>query len=293
MSRLSEKRMAYEIAARVEAGSPFRRRRDFAFLALTFTFGIIANFIFSKVEIAAAFWVLMLWAFADLMCTTRPLAAISSITRRSIAAVVVIVALYASSPLLYQQYRVQHAALTSGDLRTSIRDGLDHSNIPPSLKMGGTQLTWIGPNGQPMLKQWSDKVTIRREHNEVKLSTTVRDKNNNLIVKISDNHWEVSPEKTQCWDKNYTDDSLEVMDGRGRVVLQVRVLQDSVQLQVEWPDHNNTLVLQGMYDETDGIRPMFRYPSADHWGELDTSSGYSTNRLTDVPLGHRAAIIHR
>jgi hypothetical protein len=76
------------------------------------------------------------------------------------------------------------------------------------------------------------------------------------------------------WDKNYTDDSLEVKDGRGRVVLQVRMLPDRVEFQAEYPDGDTGLLEDGFYSKEDGITPMFKYPSSDYWRDFDPSSGY-------------------
>jgi hypothetical protein len=110
--------------------------------------------------------------------------------------------------------------------------------------------------------------------NEIKFSTTVRDSRQNLIVEITDNRWRVSPEKANCWDKNYTKDSLEVKDGRGRVVLQVRLFPDRVQFQVEWPQVGGGVVWDNKSSKETGIVPRFKYPSEDYWGELDHDSGY-------------------
>jgi len=94
-----------------------------------------------------------------------------------------------------------------------------------------------------------------------------------LIVEIVRNHWTVN--KANSWDKNYDDDSLEVKDSRVRVVLQVRIFPDAVHLQVEFRSGrgaNSYFVEDGQYTEGDGIRPMFLYPSTDHWGEFDPSN---------------------
>jgi len=115
-----------------------------------------------------------------------------------------------------------------------------------------------------------DVVNVKRVNNQLLLSTTVRDQAGNLVVQIVENRWTVSPVKTNCWDKNYTQDSLEVKDGRGRVVLQVRVLPHTLQIQGEWPlpGGNHTLVAENdQYTDLEGIVPRFRYPSEEHWGE--------------------------
>ena len=119
-----------------------------------------------------------------------------------------------------------------------------------------------------------DKLQLRRVGNTLLLSTTLRDSRDNLIVEIHDNVWQVPPERSQCWDKNYTDDSLEVKDGRGRVVLQLRIFPSKVTLQIEWPNLNSHLVESGKYTKQDGIQPRFKYPSGEHWGEIDPSSVY-------------------
>ncbi len=115
------------------------------------------------------------------------------------------------------QWRTEKAAATKGEL-VAISDGKDHSNEPPKFQVGDSWIvTWTGTGDGPIKNDQLDKINIRRVGNEIKFSTTVRDSRQNLIVEITDNRWRVSPEKANCWDKNYTKDSLEVKDGRGRV----------------------------------------------------------------------------
>lgn len=115
------------------------------------------------------------------------------------------------------------------------------------------------------------------------ISTTVRDRNGNLIVDIHDNEWRVSNQTSLSWDKNYKSDMLEVLDGRGRVVLQVRLFTNGVQLQGEWHHENGngvriaarpgeragfTLLNQQMPEQGNPIAPRFKYPSRVSWSEL-------------------------
>ncbi len=279
MSIFSEKRMAENIATAMQERNPIRRRRDAIASVVNLAVGIGVNFLSSRAEIAAVFWFLTLCFAADFLCSLGRLSWLYGIRRWSIDALVVMIGCAASTPFLLGQYRSQHAALTSGVLHP-IGDGKDHSHEPPVLQVGGARFAWAGPEGQPMLKVWRNKLTIRRVGNELKLSITVRDSQENLIAEIVDNRWTVNPSKSACWDKNYDDDSLEVKDGRGRVVLQVRVLPESIQLQVEFPDHNDRLIEDGQYSDEDGIRPRFRYPSSEHWGELDAGSVYPRSSLT-------------
>jgi hypothetical protein len=274
MSRFSEKRLAADLANVVQDRDPHRRRRDIAVIAFTLCGGLIGNFVFNKIEIAAALWTFTLAAFADYLLSWGKLAAIGGSKRFMCDAIIVGVIWWATYPIAASEYREQHAALFSGTLRAR-RDGKDHSREQPIVQIGtgSTRFTWPNVN-TPMMGGPADKIKVVRDGNDLKLSTTVRDSAGNLIVEIVNNDWRVSKSETNCWDKNYTDDSLEVKDGRGRVVLQVRLLPDRVELQAEYPDGDSGLLEVGFYNKEDGITPVFKYPSNEHWQEIDPRSGY-------------------
>jgi hypothetical protein len=280
MSRFSEKRVAGDIVSAMEAKSSPRRRRELAIICATFAGGLIGNFYFNKIEVASALWTVTLLAVADLLLSFVTKFSIRWVFRIVLDFFLVGVMWAGSYPLVYNQYRSQHAALTSGVLRAR-PDGKDHSKEEPILQLGetGVSFIWTGKSNSLISNDY-DKIKIVRVGNEIKLSVTVRDRFDNLIVEIVDNVWRVSKSETDCWDKNYTDDSLEVKDGRGRVVLQVRLLPDRVQMQVEWPTQGgrymDNVIHQGkpFYTPEEGIRPRFQYPSSEHWGELDPNSGY-------------------
>ena len=85
-----------------------------------------------------------------------------------------------------------------------------------------------------LLKTWSeDQFTVEILHKEILVSTKVRDDNDNIIVELDKNKWKVNP-PPGTWDRNYTDNALEVKDAKGDVVLQIRVLSDVIQLQGVW-----------------------------------------------------------
>jgi hypothetical protein len=86
------------------------------------------------------------------------------------------------------------------------------------------------------------------------------------------------------WDRNYSKDALEVKDETGRIVLQIKLLPDRVQLQGEWWKDELTglglvkakkggglMVLFGpkfKRENAPAIEPLFLYPSETHLGEL-------------------------
>ena len=126
---------------------------------------------------------------------------------------------------------------------------------------------------------------------KIKISTQITDENGKLIAEIIRDEWKVAPPPS-TWDRNYTDDALEVRDAFGNVVLQVKVLPDRIQLQGVWwidlgpPNGAVRLFIRG--NPKDGaqvvivpkqnkspppaIEPMFRYPSDQNLGVLATRS---------------------
>jgi hypothetical protein len=68
---------------------------------------------------------------------------------------------------------------------------------------------------------------------KVKVSTRIANDTGSLLIEIIRNEWLVAP-PPQTWDRNYSDDALEVRDGSGRIVLQVRSLLDRIQIQGMW-----------------------------------------------------------
>jgi hypothetical protein len=132
------------------------------------------------------------------------------------------------------------------------------------------------------------RITVDRD-GILSVSTPIRDHNGRLVATIDNNEWRVYSGAT---DKNYTDNSLEVLDLRGHVVLQVTLLDDRVQIQGEWRDefgkgcrlrqsspedplHKGMEMGLEIWDNKQGeeyfektIPPRFKYPSNEHWREL-------------------------
>ena len=124
---------------------------------------------------------------------------------------------------------------------------------------------------------------------KVKVSTRIANDTGSLLIEIIRNEWLVAP-PPQTWDRNYSDDALEVRDGSGRIVLQVRSLLDRIQIQGMWwvdlgppngvrrmtmwegtdPEKGAQLVFtpRSGRDPPPEIAPMFVYPSELHLGEL-------------------------
>ena len=158
----------------------------------------------------------------------------------------------------------------------------------PELEMGdsGSSFVWTGPMGQPMMQIFEDTPLLLTSVNgQLKVSTIIRSPDGKLVAQIIDNEWKINPRN--IFDRNYSDDALEVKDHRGDIVLQIRVLPDRVQLQGNFYDGQghgfgigkikdpNTGEVHGIWVKSGPenptleltIEPMFRYPSEFHLGE--------------------------
>jgi hypothetical protein len=116
------------------------------------------------------------------------------------------------------------------------------------------------------------------------LSTTIRDAEGHTVASIDKNHWKVFA--PFCADKNYTNDgmTLEILDSSLHVVFQLKFASDAVQIQGEWWDNqgNGKRILKDargpgsvveflgprQKKNEDLIKPMFVYPSSEHWQEF-------------------------
>jgi hypothetical protein len=268
VSKFNEQRLAEELGKIVGDG-PNRRRNDLAVFVVSLGIGVFGNFYFGKVEVGAVFLAVALFALGDLICSSWRWKGFKRVT---FDVVFLVVFMWSCSSWLWEQYGSQHAALLQGDL-IAPSNSSDNSDDLPHIRWGmngGTVFRWGGGPNKSMMGIASDKIFIKKVNGAVMLTTTVKDHNGNLIVDIKDNHWEVSSNKADCWDKNYTSNILEVKNGRGRVVLQVKVLTDEIQIQGEWDDRGysapEVLFANGQYNDEDGISPLFKYPSSQHWG---------------------------
>lgn len=139
------------------------------------------------------------------------------------------------------------------------------------------------PGFNTALDRVESKLKLRHENGKVLLTTDVHDRFGTLIVNIIDNEWTVSSSQAVAWETNYTNDSLEVKDRRGRVIFQVIFLPDRIKLQGEWWDEYGkgvrfvatptekgsefVLMTPEYHPDEPRIEPIFEYPSDKHFGE--------------------------
>jgi hypothetical protein len=120
-------------------------------------------------------------------------------------------------------------------------------------------------------------LSLRLVNNRLLVSTMIRDMNGDLIAELVDNEWKLN--KDSIFDRNYTDECLEVRDKQGRITLQVIHFGDTIHLAGIFRCRNTcTTVLEpsengAVFDITlPGKEPNYQipaicdYPSDRHFG---------------------------
>jgi hypothetical protein len=150
----------------------------------------------------------------------------------------------------------------------------------------GFKIAMQGPQDSPIFNFFNESnLMVEEVGGKLKVSTQIRDPSGEIVAELIRNEWRVSPPK--IWDRNYNDDTLEVKAASGRIVLQVRVLPDLIQISGEWWSKNGegiriatsndakfgvSTVFQplrrGNNPNEPRILPIFAYPSETHLGEL-------------------------
>lgn len=159
--------------------------------------------------------------------------------------------------------------------------------VHPKLEFGdsGAMFPYAGPRGSPLFKIAEDNnITIELEDGEVRVSAKIRDRNGRMIAEIVKNEWKINPGNS--WDRNCSNNALEVKDPTGDIVLQVRLVEDRVQFQAKLYDATGRGIAFGKCLGPEGwdgcieftgpnrpelttkIQPIFKYPSESHLGEL-------------------------
>jgi hypothetical protein len=176
-------------------------------------------------------------------------------------------------------------------IRSLVKGNDLEKNIRIEIGRSGAILTNHGPLDDVLAIWGLDQFNVEMVDEKIKVSTIIRNENGSVITELYRNEWKVGSPPLS-WDRNYTEDTLEVRNDKGHVVLQVRVSSNIVQIQGVWPYPKNPKLLMVVretperevrerytgqitfYDPNDpsakwpDISPLFHYPSETHLGEL-------------------------
>ena len=152
----------------------------------------------------------------------------------------------------------------SGKLRSPIRSRENN----PVLRLGDSRMAWAGEPNKPILQVAEEPLTISLKDGKAEVSLVIRDNNGIILAGIRNNEWFVAQPPVTL-DRNFNENSLEVINAKGEVIFQVQIVGEEVRL----AGHFYTINGQG----PSGIGPwlgkapsgkLFKYPSAEHPGEL-------------------------
>jgi hypothetical protein len=125
--------------------------------------------------------------------------------------------------------------------------------------------------------------TLEVEKGQIKITLLIRDRTGKAVAEIVKNEWKVNPNSS--FDRNFSKNALEVKDLSGEIIIQVRLIEDRIQLQGKFYHPDGSGVEIGILSKdknypggihflgpdtpsTLKIEPIFVYPSDQHLGEL-------------------------
>jgi hypothetical protein len=111
---------------------------------------------------------------------------------------------------------------TSGILSAPTSGGIKY------LSVGPTRFIVASPDNVFLRDVDSPVLSLRLVDNRLLVSTIIRNARGDLIAELRDNEWQVN--KDSIFDRNYTDNALEVRDRQGKVTLQVVHFGDTIHL---------------------------------------------------------------
>lgn len=189
--------------------------------------------------------------------------------------------LHSKSTTILSKHHIEFASIEIGDSEIVLpKEQIDYLN---------------SMFGDVNLRVYKDNKSGNINYGPLKLSLSIYNESGIQIAEIDGNEWKVNKNEMIAYDLNYSNIALEVINGKGEVVLQVKLLQDRIQLSfvlynkfgipfsmgcgpsnvfyiTNIPKSPATFDL-GKY-KSDKIHlkilPMFNYPSQYHLGELLT-----------------------
>jgi hypothetical protein len=264
-----------------------RERREKRDRAAAFILGLISIALaFLQIIWAAITCLLALLFFADWIANTERVARLHKLKIRALQAAAIVLGLAIGGIVFYPLWKAEQAAKFEGDLLGAGMVFVDDVKRGfPMVQIGKGTIFFMGPDGVSDIFPFFKDSGVKIETGKMGplLTTTIRDRNGNLVGEVKQNHWKVYPQ--YCADKNYSKDALEVQDSAGHVVLQVRILPMTIQIQGEWwdtqgigvrmleredPSTGSEVVRMNRQNQRSDalIKPMFLYPSKEHWSEL-------------------------
>lgn len=200
---------------------------------------------------------------------------------------------------LYNYFQDKHKRATVGIINAPDKVTL------PIISLGGARFLISSLDGAVLKDGNETLLTVKITDKKMLVTTVIKNKDNEIVAELKNNEWEVNKEK--YYQRNYTDEALEVIDHSGKVVLQVVRFDDTMYISgvfrcMDGGTRTFTPGQGGGYIDVrpKGVEPklsiqkIFNYPSDLHFGEcpgletlrkmVNESRGGALYRITALDL---------
>jgi hypothetical protein len=193
--------------------------------------------------------------------------------RNNWLALVAVISLAIAAIGVYWHLQDKKLTATSGVISSSIQ------SAPMSISVGSAEFRMLSKDGVVFDDNGDPLLSIRLLNGKLLVTTRVRDASNGLIAEMNDNEWK-HQHQPAIFDRNYTQDALEIRESTGKVVLQVANLGNTVDVAAIFRCKNGWTYIAGpIAGEGSAIElrrpsvplrfeipPICNYPSDLHFG---------------------------
>lgn len=184
-----------------------------------------------------------------------------------------IISLCVSTVTVYWYLQDKKLSATSGVLSSPAQ------SARMSISMGSAEFQMLSGNGVVFDEGGDPLLSIRLQNGKLLITTRVRDTSGGLLAEMNDNEWKLQPQPA-IFDRNYSQDVLEIRENTGKVVLQVANLGSTIDVAAIFRCKNGWTYMTGPIDgERSAIElrrpgetlraeipPICNYPSELHFG---------------------------
>lgn len=168
--------------------------------------------------------------------------------------------------------------------------------FPMAVSIGSAEFVMFTKDGVVFRKGNAPLLSVHLVNGHLLVTTQIRDSRGELIAEMKDNEWKHQPQPA-IFDRNYTQDVLEIKDKSGKVALQVANLSETVGVAAVFHCKNGWTYLVGPIangssaielrppgqELQDEIPPICDYPSDLHFGSCP-----GIDRLKEMTSGIHA-----
>ncbi len=136
----------------------------------------------------------------------------------------------------------------------------------PTLVLGDSQINYTGDPASPVFVLGDEPLFLRMVDGKAQVSVAIRDNTGAVLAMIRNNEWSLALPPT-VFDRNFTEDTLEVIDSKGSVVFQVTVDGARVKLAGTFytREGSGPITFAPLLNEIQGREgTLFQYPSSRH-----------------------------